>query len=66
MAPEAVKRGEPGGMLWFAYPKKTSKKYKADISRDEGWQPLIDLGFEGVRLAAIDDDWSDIRFRNAR
>ncbi|ALS20764.1 MULTISPECIES: hypothetical protein [Paenibacillus] len=66
MAPEAVKRCEPGGLLWFAYPKKTSKKYKADISRDEGWQPLKELGFEGVRLIAIDDDWSAMRFRSAR
>lgn len=66
MAPEAVKRCEPGGLLWFAYPKKTSKKYKADISRDEGWQPLKDLGCEGVRLIAIDDDWSAMRFRSAR
>ena len=54
----------PGdGLLWFAYPKKTSKNYKTDISRDNGWQPLGDLGFEGVRMVAIDDDWSALRFR---
>jgi hypothetical protein len=54
----------PGdGLLWFAYPKKTSKNYKTDISRDNGWQPLGDLGFEGVRMIAIDEDWSALRFR---
>jgi hypothetical protein len=54
----------PGdGLLWFAYPKKSSKNYKTDISRDDGWQPLGDLGFEPVRQVAIDDDWSALRFR---
>jgi hypothetical protein len=48
--------------LWFAYPKKSSKKYKPDISRDNGLQPLGDAGFEGVRQIAIDEDWSAIRF----
>lgn len=51
------------GLLWFAYPKKSSKNYKTDISRDSGWQPLGDLGFEPVRQIAIDADWSALRFR---
>ncbi|MBN2093661.1 hypothetical protein JW964_28835, partial [candidate division KSB1 bacterium] len=50
-------------LLWFAYPKKTSKKYQSDISRNQGWQPLGDAGFEAVRQIAIDDDWSALRFR---
>jgi hypothetical protein len=33
-------RMNPDAMLWFAYPKKSSKKFKSDISRDEGWAPL--------------------------
>lgn len=53
-------------LLWFAYPKKSSKKYKSDISRDSGWQPLGDYGFEGVRQIAIDDDWSALRFRKTK
>jgi len=52
-------------VLWFAYPKKTSRTYTSDISRDAGWQPLGDLGFEVVRQVAIDDDWSALRFRQA-
>ncbi|MDX2442394.1 MAG: hypothetical protein QNK30_01220 [Bacteroidales bacterium] len=52
--------------LWIAYPKKSSKKYTSDISRDNGWQPLGDLGFEGVRQIAIDEDWSALRFRQAK
>ncbi len=52
-------------MVWFAYPKGTSKTHKSEINRDNGWQILGELGFEGVRGVAIDDDWSAIRFRRA-
>jgi hypothetical protein len=51
--------------LWFVYPKKTSKRYKAEIHRDHGWGPLGKLGFEGVRMVAVDDDWAALRFRKA-
>ena len=54
------------GILWFAYPKKTSKKFSSDIDRDHGWELLIDHGFDKVRLVALDDDWSALRFRNIR
>ncbi|MDW7693719.1 hypothetical protein R9208_17840 [Flammeovirgaceae bacterium SG7u.132] len=53
-------------VLWIAYSKKSSKKYTSDISRENGWQPLGDMGFEGVRQVAIDEDWSALRFRDAR
>ncbi len=56
---------EPGGLLWFAYPKGTSKKYKCEFNRDNGWKVLGDLGFEPVRMVAIDEDWSALRFRKA-
>ena len=51
-------------LFWIAYPKKSSKKYKSEINRDSGWQILGDLGYEGVRQIAIDDDWSALRFRH--
>ena len=50
-------------ILWFAYPKGTSKKYKCDFNRDNGWEALGALGFEGVRMVSIDEDWSAMRFR---
>jgi hypothetical protein len=53
------------GLLWFAYPKGTSKKYTCEFNRDNGWDELGKLGFEPVRMVAIDDDWSAIRFRRA-
>jgi hypothetical protein len=50
-------------VVWFAYPKVTSKKYQSEISRDNGWQVLGQLGCEGVRGIAINEDWSALRFR---
>jgi len=52
-------------IVWFAYPKGTSKKYKCEFNRDSGWGALAKAGFEPVRMVAIDDDWSAIRFRRA-
>jgi hypothetical protein len=50
-------------VLWFAYPKGTSKRYASEINRDTGWDSLQSAGFETVRLVAIDQDWSALRFR---
>ena len=52
-------------IVWFAYPKGTSKRYKCDFNRDSGWASLGAAGFEPVRLVAIDEDWSALRFRRA-
>ena len=50
-------------VLWFAYPKKSSKKYQTEITRDHGWGVLGDYNLKPVRQVAIDDDWSALRFR---
>lgn len=50
-------------ILWVAYPKSTSKRYKCEFNRDGGWGVLGQAGFEGVRQVAIDADWSALRFR---
>lgn len=50
-------------VFWMAYPKGTSKKYKAEINRDQGWDCLGKNGFEPIRQVAIDADWSALRFR---
>ena len=63
VALEAVTRLEGDGLLWFAYPKGTSKKLKCDFNRDTGWAVLGENGFEPVRMVAIDEDWSALRFR---
>ena len=50
-------------ILWFCYPKGSSKKYQSSISRDKGWSTLGIHGFEPVRLVSINEDWSALRFR---
>ena len=57
------KKAKGDAVIWFAYPKGTSKKYKSEINRDSGWQVLGAQGFEPVRMIAIDEDWSAVRFR---
>ncbi len=60
-----VKRLQGDAILWFAYPKGSSKKYTCEFNRDTGWAILGQYGFEGVRQVALDDDWSALRFRHA-
>ena len=64
LAPMALHNLMADGVLWFCYPKKTSKKYSSDIDRDHGWKVLNDSRLYGVRLVTIDADWSALRFRN--
>lgn len=63
IADQVAKKAEGDAVIWFAYPKKTSKNYRCDFSRDEGWEPVTDAGFRGIRMVAIDDDWAALRFR---
>ena len=52
-------------LIWFAYPKESSERYnkKTDISRNKGWEPLMNLGYKGTRIVSIDNDWTAFRVR---
>jgi hypothetical protein len=52
-------------ILWMVYPKGTSRKYRCEFNRDSGWPVLGAAGFEPVRMVAVDEDWSALRFRRA-
>ena len=58
-----AKKAQGDAVLWFAYPKGTSKKYKCEFNRDNGWSEMGKQGFEPVRQVSIDVDWSALRFR---
>ncbi len=62
-AQKVARRAEGDAIVWFAYPKASSKNYTCEFNRDTGWAILGKLGFEGVRQVAIDADWSALRFR---
>jgi len=63
VAPALIDRAPGDAILWFAYPKLSSKRYQSDLTRDEGWAFLGEAGLRPVRQVAIDEDWSAVRFR---
>ena len=58
-----AQKAKGDALIWFAYPKGTSKRYKCNFNRDNGWEALGNVGFERVRQVAIDEDWTAMRFR---
>jgi hypothetical protein len=63
LAPVVADKAIGDAVIWFAYPKGSSKRYTCEFNRDTGWAALGAIGFEGVRQVAIDADWSALRFR---
>jgi len=57
-----LKNIEPDSVLWFAYPKGSSK-IKADINRDTIRITGEEFGITTVTAISIDDTWSALRFR---
>ena len=57
-----LKSIEPDSVLWFAYPKGTSK-IKTDINRDTIRVTGEEYGITTVTAISIDDTWSALRFR---
>ena len=62
MASVALRAAGDRGLLWFAYPKK-SGPLQSDLSRDSGWEPILEAGFDSVAQISIDDTWTGFRFR---
>lgn len=54
---------EGDALIWFAYPKGSSKRYHCEFNRDVGWDIIRAAGYDSVRMVAIDEDWSALRFR---
>lgn len=57
-----LKNVEPDSVLWFAYPKGTSK-IKTDINRDSIRETGEEYGITTVTAISINDTWSALRFR---
>jgi hypothetical protein len=62
LTPRAGKLVKPGGMLWIAYPKGSSK-VKTDVNRDKLWPVVEARGWRPVRQIALDEVWSALRFK---
>lgn len=59
-----LKKIKNDGLLWMCYPKKTSS-IKSDLSRDDGWDVLLQAGFEGIAMVSVDETWSAFRFKKS-
>jgi hypothetical protein len=60
----AIAAVRPGGRLWVSYPKRSSK-VPTDLTRDVGWEPLVQAGWVAVTQISVDEVWSALRFRPA-
>ena len=49
------------GLLWVSWPKGKSS-IKTDLKRDMIREYLIEIGLVDVKVAAIDEDWSGLKF----
>ena len=48
-------------LLWFAYPKQSSK-VETDLNRDRGWEAATRAKLEAVAQVAVDATWAATRF----
>lgn len=51
----------PNGMLWISWPKKASK-LSTDLSENVVRKIGLDCGLVDVKVCAIDDTWSGLKF----
>ena len=50
-----------GAMIWISWPKKASKKF-IDLTEDGVRDVLLPTGWVDVKVAAVDTDWSGLKF----
>ncbi len=62
LAPTAINAIKHDGLLWMAYPKKSSK-IKTDITHDIGWETVNAKGLETVAAISFDETWLGLLFR---
>jgi hypothetical protein len=49
-------------IIYFCYPKKGSKRYKSDLTKDSGWETLERFGLTASAQVSLDEDWYALRF----
>ncbi len=52
---------DPDGMLWMSWPKKPSS-IESEVGFDEVQTRLLETGLVDVKVCAIDEDWSGLKF----
>ena len=59
--PVLAEKLSPNGMIWVAWPKKSSG-VKTDLTFDNVQRTGLDCGLVDVKICAIDDTWSGLKF----
>lgn len=54
-----------GGMIWVAWPRKSSPLYK-DLTEQDFRDHILPMGWVDVKVCAIDADWSGLKFLKRR
>jgi len=54
-----------GGMIWVSWPKKSSKLYR-DLTENDLRTLILPTGWVDVKVAAVDADWSGLKFLKRR
>ena len=60
-ATSLVSQLSPGGTLWVSWPKKSSG-VTTDVTEDTLRDVLLPLGIVDVKVCAVDDTWSGLKF----
>ncbi len=59
--PKLTAAVEPNGTVWVAWPKKASK-VPTDITEDVLRDEFLPTGWVDIKVCAIDETWSGLRF----
>jgi len=59
--PALVARVPPDGCLWVAWPRRAAGHH-SDISENDLRELILPTGLVDVKVAALDEDWSGLKF----
>lgn len=61
-APKAAAALKPDSILWLSFPKGSSR-IQTDLTRDKGWESILDLDLKFITLVSVNDMWSAFALR---
>lgn len=64
-APGVAASLAPGAALWISWPKKSSELF-VDLAEDGIREVVLPTGLVDVKVAAVDQDWSGLKFLRRR
>jgi hypothetical protein len=62
LVPQVIQALKPQGLLWFAFPKGSSK-IQTDLTRDVGWDAIRQADLRWLTLISVNETWSAFALR---